>query len=123
VKAVLSIIGASCLALTAGCTNLIEITEGFKAKQTGDKPNPQSVEENGARELPKATTQTSTQNRQPATRVIWEGEMNDGYYCELDNGVVKHKGEGPCSEYLGVCSHENGYEVNCSDCTPMGNCR
>ncbi len=66
---------------------------------------------------------TSAQNRQPATRVIWEGDMNGGYYCKLDNGVTRHKGEGPCTEFLGVCTHENGYKVNCSDCNKFGNCR
>ena len=59
----------------------------------------------------------------PATRVIWEGEMNGGYYCKLNNGVTKQKGSGPCTDFLGVCTHEDGYEVNCSDCNKYGNCR
>ena len=70
-----------------------------------------------------AATSASAQSRKPASQVIWEGEMNGSYYCKLDNGVNKRKGEGPCSEYLGVCTHEDGYKVNCSDCTPFGNCR
>jgi len=65
----------------------------------------------------------SAQSRKPATRVIWEGDMNGGYYCKLDNGVTKQKGEGPCTEFLGVCTHEDGYKVNCSDCYKFGNCR
>ena len=42
-KAVLSIIGMSFLALTAGCTNLIEIAEEFNAKRTENKANPQEI--------------------------------------------------------------------------------
>ena len=60
-KAVLSIIGASCLALTAGCTNLIEIADGFKAKQTQNKSNPQEIESSSTQELPQPTIQTPTQ--------------------------------------------------------------
>ena len=70
-----------------------------------------------------AATSASAQSRRPATRVVWEGDMNGGYYCKLNNGVTRRKGEGPCSEFLGVCTHENGYKVNCSDCNKFGNCR
>lgn len=56
----------------------------------------------------------------PATSVIWEGQA---HVCHLNNGTVRQKGEGPCSEYLGVCIHDNGSKVSCSSCTPYGNCR
>lgn len=65
----------------------------------------------------------SAQASKPATRVLFEGEVRGEYICKLDNGVTKAKGEGPCSDFLGICMHENGRKVNCSDCYKFANCR
>ena len=56
----------------------------------------------------------------PANNVTYTGQ---GFICSLDNGISVAKGEGPCSDYLGVCAHEDGYKTPCYACTPMGNCR
>ena len=61
-KAILKLIVASCLALTAGCTNLIEIAEGFKSKQTQNKSNSQEVETSSTQELPKPPEQIQTKS-------------------------------------------------------------
>ena len=85
-KAVLSIIGASCLALTAGCTNLIEIADGFKTKQTQNKSNPQEIGSSSTQELPQPTIQTPTQakaesdiNKQNNTLECIVLDANDAY--------------------------------------------
>jgi hypothetical protein len=69
------------------------------------------------------TMQAFSQSPQPATRVLREGEMNGGYYYKLDNGVLRQRGEGPCREFIGVCRHEDGYQVYCSDCAKLAECR
>ena len=56
-KAILNLIVASCLALTAGCTNLIEIAEGIKPKQTQNKSNPQEVDSSSTQGLSKPPAQ------------------------------------------------------------------
>ena len=61
-KAILNLTVASCLALTAGCTNLIEIDEGFKSKQTQNKSNPQEVETSSTQELSKPPAQIQTKS-------------------------------------------------------------
>ena len=58
----MKLIVASCLALTAGCTNLIEIAEGFKSKQTQNKSNSQEVETSSTQELPKPPEQIQTKS-------------------------------------------------------------
>jgi hypothetical protein len=56
----------------------------------------------------------------PANKVT---DTSQGIICSLDIGISVAKGEGSCTEYLGVCAHENGYKTPCYACTPMGNCR
>ena len=68
-KAILSIIGASCLALAAGCTNLIEIAEEFKANRTQNKDNPQETKPTIAQESAAPTTQVSRQNQAESNKL------------------------------------------------------
>ena len=81
-KAFLSIIGASCLVLTAGCTNLIEIAKGFKTSQPQNKSNPQEVETSSTQQLSKppeqiqAKSNISKQSYTPECIVL---DPNDSY--------------------------------------------
>ena len=81
-KVVLSIISASCLALVSGCTNLKEIAEGFTAKQTQSKSNPQEARSSKTQELSRppaqiqAESSTSKQSNAPECIVL---DPNDTY--------------------------------------------
>ena len=63
VKAVLSIIGTSCLAVASGCTNLIEIAEEFNANRTESKANPQETKPINTQESAASTSQAPPQTQ------------------------------------------------------------
>ena len=81
-KGFLTLIISSCLALTTGCTNLIEIAEGFKPNQTQNKSNPQEVEPSSTQELSKPAAQIQAKsniNEQTNTPECIVLDPNDTY--------------------------------------------
>lgn len=77
-KAILSIMGASCLALAAGCTNLIEIAEGFNANRTENKDKPQETKPTITQESAAApTTQAPPQSQAESNRL----KQNNAIEC------------------------------------------
>ena len=58
-RAILSIIGASCLSLASGCANIAEITEGFKPNQARRLSKPEETTSSRTEESPNPIIQTS----------------------------------------------------------------